>query len=95
MVKRKRTTSNDPPSGAAQAGRSTKERIHDTAELAGDVKQDLDRFYCLAATITDKLTPAPGADSPSIAALRLSEILENLLSDARRINRLCECLAIA
>jgi hypothetical protein len=94
MAERKGTTGNDAPSGAAQAGRTTKELIHEAAELADGLKQDLDRFYCLAATITEKLTPEPGEDPPSSTALRLAEVLEGLLLDASRINRLCECLAI-
>lgn len=57
------------------------------AGIATEIKEERSRLYCLASAITNHL------DLEQPIALGLSEVLEELLGDCERINRLVELLS--
>lgn len=57
-------------------------------EMAGEIKRQHERLYCLASAVTTQLAPNEGGESADIVALNLAELLEEMLSDIDQHGRL-------
>lgn len=73
-------------------GRPTADLIESALEMANEIRVERERFYALATTISEHLTPRNNEDSPDCISLRLAEVLEEMLVDTGQQNRLIKCL---
>lgn len=61
-------------------------------EMASETFVERERVLAVANALLDKLTPGEGEEAADIGAMRLAEVLIEMLSDCGQHYRLIDCL---
>lgn len=73
---------------------SPERRVEAALEMAEAISNRKERLYAVATALVSQLTPSVGDDPFDNVALRLAEVLEDMLTDHSQHFRLTDCLEV-
>lgn len=73
---------------------SAEQRVETALEMAREISEEQERHYAIATSLVSQLKLGVSNDSVDILALRLAEVLEEMLIEQGQPNRLIDCLEV-